>query len=87
MVGDVIGQAGFDATHAFFLIDQAQHTIIGIIELRDIRGVFVRGDTGLPLVPVATPAQLVTVDLQGLGIEVLDIVFAVHVTQEALDIR
>ncbi|MNO79679.1 hypothetical protein D3C76_708560 [compost metagenome] len=87
MIGCAVGQAVFDAANPLLLIDQTQDTAIGIVELGHVRGVFIDGDVGLPPVPVTAPAQLIAVDLDGLGVEALDVEGAAHVTQEALDVR
>ncbi len=87
LLGHVVGEAGFDAAHALFLVDQAQHTIVCVVELGDIRGVLIGRYVGQPLVPIATPAQLVAIDLERLCVEFLNVIGAADVAQEALDIR
>src|SRR5207253_2204800 len=62
------------------------YAIVGVVKLSHVRGVFIHGDVGLPFVPIATPAQLVAVDFDRLGVEGLNIEATVDVPQEALDV-
>ncbi|MNC38918.1 hypothetical protein D3C75_875490 [compost metagenome] len=82
----VIGKTGLDATHAFFLVDKTLRTCDGIVVLSHVGTVFEHGDVALQRIPIPTPAQFVTVNLDGLGVEVLDVIAAANITQETLDI-
>ncbi|MNP15849.1 hypothetical protein D3C76_1082210 [compost metagenome] len=83
----MVGQGGFDAAHPFLLVDQALRAGDRVVVLGDVRAVLEHGDVGLQRFPVATPAQLIAVDLDCLGVEVVNVIAAAHIAQKALDVR